>query len=270
MSNIYSEITFIKKQKKKPYYDSSAITGMIPKLYFKTQNKKVLIRDARKLKNKNIDKEGFTLLKYKKSYDATNIDTNLEEYKIELAAFLKNIINYKYINIFDLTKRSNSKEGASNADGPRQPAARAHVDYTLNSGPKRAKKVIGKERFLWAKENKYRVFQLNVWRPLSKIVYSSPLAFADARSINIKDLVATDQIFPDRIGEIYHLSYNINQVWYWVPEMKNNEILLLKGWDSINNKSIAKFTPHTSFNLAGQDIKIFPRESIEARIFFII
>ena len=32
--------------------------------------------------------------------------------------------------------------------------------------------------------------------------------------------------------------------------MKENEILLLKGWDSSNKKkAYLKFTPHTSFNL---------------------
>ena len=37
--NIQAEITFIKKQMTKPYYDSSAITGMVPKLYFKVEKK---------------------------------------------------------------------------------------------------------------------------------------------------------------------------------------------------------------------------------------
>ena len=51
MLDIKAEITFIKKQKTKPYYDSSAITGLVPKLYFKTEKKNVLISDARNLKN---------------------------------------------------------------------------------------------------------------------------------------------------------------------------------------------------------------------------
>ena len=40
MINTKADITFIKKQKTKPYYDSSAITGLVPKLYFKTEKKK--------------------------------------------------------------------------------------------------------------------------------------------------------------------------------------------------------------------------------------
>ena len=41
--------------------------------------------------------------------------------------------------------------------------------------------------------NNKRIIQINVWKPLSKVVLSSPLAFADTRSIKKADLVATDQ-----------------------------------------------------------------------------
>ena len=51
MPNILSDITYIVRQKKKPYYESSALTGMVPKLHFNTVTKKVLIRDIRDSKN---------------------------------------------------------------------------------------------------------------------------------------------------------------------------------------------------------------------------
>ena len=54
-----------------------------------------------------------------------------------------------------------------------------------------------------------------------------------SKSILKKDLIATDQRFPNRIGEIYHLAYNNKQKWLWIPNMKDSEILLLKGWDSL-------------------------------------
>ena len=85
-----------------------------------------------------------------------------------------------------------------------------------------------------------------------------------------KDLIATDQIFPDRIGEIYHLAYNKNQKWLWVPKMQRNEVLLLKGWDSNKGSKVPKFVPHSSFNLKNQNIVKYPRESIEARIFLVL
>ena len=85
-----------------------------------------------------------------------------------------------------------------------------------------------------------------------------------------KDLIATDQRFPDRTGEIYHLAYNKNQKWLWVPKMNNNEVLLLKNWESYNNTEVSNYAPHTSFNLKGQNIKKYPRDSIEARVFLVL
>ena len=52
--------------------------------------------------------------------------------------------------------------------------------------------------------------------------------------------------------------------------MSSNEFLIFKGWDSSNDKGLVKFTPHTSFNLAKQNVIKNPRESIEARAFLIL
>ena len=270
MDNIYSNIVFIVKQKQKPYYDSAAITGMKPKLYFKTEKVKVLINDARQLKSCKLDKTGFEFFKYDFNINKNKINENIEIYKDKLSKYLKNKIPFKDIIFFDFTNRSNSKSGAFNHDGQRQPAERAHVDYTTTSGIKRAKEILNKNIYNKLIKDKRRIIQINIWRPLSNIILSSPLAFADARSIKKADLIATDQYFPDRVGEIYHLAYNPNQKWYWLPKMNSNEFLIFKGWDSSNDKGIVKFTPHTSFNLTKQDILKNPRESIEARAFLIL
>ena len=181
--------------------------------------------------------------------------------------FIKKLLPCKHIEIFDITRRSNKKTGAINKDGPRQPAERAHVDYTKNSGLTRAKQIL-KNNFPGF--HRYRVMQLNIWRPLCSKVQSSPLAIADASTIKQNDLIETDQIFPDRVGEIYHLAYEKKQQWYWVSEMQSNEALIFKGWDSHNSQKNIRFTPHTSFNIPNQNINKHPRESIEARIFVVL
>ena len=265
MPDILSDIKYIVRQKEKPYYESSALTGMVPKLYFKTETRKVLIKDIRNSKNFSLIKNGFVFKKIKFNLDEKDIKNNYTQYKRDLSKFIKELFPYKYIDIFDITRRSNEKAGASNKDGPRQPAERAHVDYTKDSGLKRAKQIL-KNKF--SEFSKYRLVQLNVWRPLCSKVLSSPLAIADASSISQKDLIATDQIFPDRIGEIYHLAYEKEQKWYWVSQMRNNEALIFKGWDS--DASNKRFTPHTSFNIPDQKINEHPRQSIEARAFIVL
>ena len=95
-------------------------------------------------------------------------------------------------------------------------------------------------------------------------VERSPLALADATSISAEDLLATDQVFPDRVGEIYHLAYRANQRWFYAPRMTRDEVLLIKGWDSLEHGS-ARFTPHTAFELPDTPPTASPRESIETR-----
>ncbi|MBF97099.1 MAG: hypothetical protein CFH34_01015 [Alphaproteobacteria bacterium MarineAlpha9_Bin4] len=270
MVDTKANITFIKKQPTKPYYDSSAITGLVPKLYFKVEKRKVLIVNAREIKNNNFEASGYEICDFKSKFNKNNIHRNLEKYKEEINIFLKNKFNYLDSFIFDLTRRSNSKKGAKNKDGRRQPADRAHVDYTKKSGEKRAKDILGKEYFKKVINSNLRIIQLNLWKPLCKVVLSSPIAFALPSTVLKKDLVATNQVFPDRVGEIYHLAYNKNQKWLWVPDMKNYEVLLLKGWDSSTKKGMPSFTPHTSFDLKKQNINKNPRDSIEARIFLIL
>ena len=82
----------------------------------------------------------------------------------------------------------------------------------------------------------------------------------------IEELIATDQVFPDRVGEIYQLAHGPDQRWYWAPRMQRDEALLIKGWDSLDDGR-ARFTPHGAFRLEGQDPNAPPRESIEVRTY---
>ncbi len=97
----------------------------------------------------------------------------------------------------------------------------------------------------------------------------SPLALADASSIHPGDLIATDQVFPDRVGKIYHLTYAPSQRWHYAPRMTPDEVLLIKGWDS-RADGRARFTPHSAFEPPNTDNKASPRESIETRTLVIV
>jgi hypothetical protein len=110
--------------------------------------------------------------------------------------------------------------------------------------------------------------QVNVWRPITGPVRRSPLALADARTVQQNELIATDQLFPDRVGEIYHLAYSSEQRWYWAPDMRRDEVLLIKGWDS-EVAGRVRFTPHSAVQLADRDTQRLARESIEARAYLV-
>jgi hypothetical protein len=114
-----------------------------------------------------------------------------------------------------------------------------------------------------------RLLQVNVWRPIRGPVRRAPLALADAATVRPEDLIATDQVFPGRVGEIYHLAHHPAQRWYYAPEMTRDEVLLIKGWDSLEDGR-ARFTPHSAFTLSRQVPDAPPRESIELRGFVVI
>ncbi|MBV8399416.1 MAG: hypothetical protein JOZ17_11860, partial [Acetobacteraceae bacterium] len=137
------------------------------------------------------------------------------------------------------------------------------------SGPQRVRDLLGEteaERLFTAD---VRIMQINVWRPIRGPVERSPLALADASSVRFEDLIATDQVFPDRVGEIYHLAYHPSQRWYYAPRMTSDEVLLIKGWDSLDDGR-ARFTPHGAFELPDTPEHAPARESIEVRTLVII
>ncbi len=171
--------------------------------------------------------------------------------------------------IFDITRRSDGGVGAKNPEGLRGPASQLHVDYTKKSGPQRVKDILGEEEAARLTAAGARIIQINVWRPIHGPVERSPLALADASSTHQEDLIATDQIFPDRVGEIYNVAHAPSQRWYYAPRMTTNEVLLIKGWDSLDDGR-ARFTPHGAFHTPETRENAPARESIEVRTLVVI
>ena len=267
---VRAPLTFIVPQDTKPYFESSALTGGEPKVHFQTEQRVTTIHDMRPIASElSLDGSGFVLMVAPTAVDDLYDDAAVDSvYQHELIELLKSYTGADEVRVFDYTRRSDSDRGASNPDGARGPASRVHVDYTVDSGPKRARDALGAERFDRAIASGGRVVQVNVWRPIKGPVQRTPLALADATSIAAKQLVATDQVFPDRVGEIYQVAFASSQRWYWAPEMERDEVLLIKGWDSIDDGR-ARFTPHGAFRLPDQDDRLPPRESIEARTYLI-
>jgi hypothetical protein len=270
-SIVEAELCFIVPQAEKPVFQSAAYTGGAPKIFFEVESRAVTIADLRKSPTQpSIEREGFELLCAPSAVADLNSDEAVENgYYPEIEALLKKRFGAVRVAIFDATRRSDSGTGAANPDGKRGPATRVHVDYTQKSGPQRLKDTIGATEAARLLESGARVIQVNVWRPIKGPVQRAPLAVADASSIAKDELVATDQVFPDRVGEIYHLAYGPRQKWYYASQMERDEVLLIAGWDSTDPEG-SRCAPHGAFQLPNQDPASPPRESIEIRTFVII
>jgi len=269
--DVVAPLTFIQPQTDKPVFYSQAYTGGRPEYHFAVRNHDVLIADLRpNAQAFTLDREGFVLREAPTAVDDLYDDAQVQTaYHAEIQALLTRELGASRVAIFDATRRSDGGSGAANQDGNRGPATRIHVDYTANSGPHRARDVLGEAEYARLTAAGARIVQVNVWRPIRGPVQRAPLALADASSIAPEDLVATDQVFPDRVGEIYHLTHSAAHRWYYAPDMTRDEVLLIKGWDSLSDGR-AQYTPHSAFQLPNQSDTAPPRESIEIRTFVVI
>ena len=265
-TGVRAPLRFIKRQSTKPKFLSAALTGGEPKLLFASDDHLVTITDLRAFaEDLSLDHEGFEFLTRPSRVTDFYDDDQIERvYHPEIEALLVGHLRASRVVIFDATRRSDGGAGAANKDGLRRPASHIHVDYTVNSGPQRVIDLLGTAEARRLAEAGKPIVQVNVWRPIRGPVERAPLAVADASTIRPESLVATDQVYPDRIGEIYHLTYDPAQRWYYAPRMTADEVLLLKGWDS-RDDGRARFTPHTAFTLPDTPAAARPRESIEVR-----
>jgi hypothetical protein len=268
---VRAELTFITPSDQKPVFHSAAITGGAPRVFFETERHSVAIQDLRPLAGAlSLDEQGFELRRHETAASDLYDDQVVEQvYYPEIEALLRAVTGAGRVIIFDATRRSDGAAGASNPDGLRGPAVRVHVDYTEKSGPQRLKDLVGEAEAARLTAAGARIVQINVWRPIKGPVARSPLALADAASIRRQDLIATDQVFPDRVGEIYHLAYHPSQRWYYAPAMTPDEVLLIKGFDSLADGR-ARFTPHGAFELPDTPADAPARESIEVRTLVVI
>lgn len=168
--------------------------------------------------------------------------------------------------IFDHTIRSVPKFAAGEK-GFREPVRLVHNDYTATSGVRRVRDHLSAEEADARLQRRF--WEVNVWRPIKGPLEEAPLAVCDARTIAPDDLIATDLIYPDKVGEIYNFSFNPAHRWFYFPRMQRDEALLIKCFDSDENAA-GRFTAHTAFDDPATPENPRPRESIETRalVFF--
>lgn len=238
--------------------------GGVPKRSHPDRPVRVSIRNGRTAKDGfDLERDGFALRRAPSAVADFYDDAEVERvYYPELEALLKRETGASRVLIFDHTIRIDDGE-RSRALGKRQPVRRAHVDYTEKSGPERVRDLAGAEAEDLLSR---RVAEVNVWRPIAGPVTRAPLAVAEAGSLSPEDLIATDLVYDDRVGEIYETAYNPAHRWVWFPDMGVDEVLFLKSYDSATDGQ-SRFTPHTAFDDPATQPDAPARESIEVRAF---
>jgi hypothetical protein len=222
----------------------------------------VTIRNARLEGDRFVlDRDGFRFVRHDtKVVDFFNEDEVRKVYYPEMEALVKAQSGASRVVVFDHTLRTADDEQRE-ARKIREVVRRVHNDYTEWSGPQRVRDLLPDE----ADDLLSRRFAIvQVWRPIRHPVETFPLAICDARSISPEDFVINERRYPNRIGQTYAITCNPEHRWYWLPQMKRDEALVFKVYDSAKDGR-ARWSAHTAFEDPTSPPNARPRESIEIR-----
>jgi hypothetical protein len=229
----------------------------------------VQISDARAMTSAfSIDVEGFEL------WDAPTCVTDFKDenaiqrcYYPEATELAKQVTGADCVLIFDHAVRQREAGrpalnfGRNGCSNPLGAVGRVHVDYTEASGQRRLELTAVDH----PEARQARRFAIvNIWRSIRGKVMDTPLALCDARSVSAQDLVTAELRYPSRKGELYLVRQSLRHRWAYFPQMDNCEALIFKQYDSQAN-SVARFTPHSAFDLPDIPRDAPLRESIEIR-----
>jgi hypothetical protein len=224
----------------------------------------IAIHDARPVAAQlSLDVEGLAVVEQRSAVqDFYDEDELRRVYYPEAERLVAAATGASRVLVFDHTIRRRVWGGIDRAPGtPRQPVTSVQNDYTVKSGPQRLRDLMGDE----AEELLRDRFEIvNVWRPNRGPLRDAPLAGCDATSVAFTDFVASDLVYRDRTGETYRVRYNPAHRWFYVPEMRSNEAVLIKCYDSAEDGT-ARFTAHSAFQDPTAPQDVLPRESIELR-----
>jgi len=220
------------------------------------------VNDARAIRAKlSLDENGFVFVEHpsamKNFFDAEALKS---VYYPEVERLIRSVSGAARVLVFDHTLRSGD-ESEREEKLIREPVLSAHNDYTEWSGPNRVRELMGEEAEKLL-ERRFAIIQ--VWRAINQPIRSNPLAVADARSVAPEDLLVAERRYPNRVGQTYRLKYSPRHRWFYFPEMRRDEALVFKVYDSATDGR-ARFTPHTSFEDPTTPPGAAPRQSIEAR-----
>ena len=262
---VEAELNYLVPMAERPRYYAYETGGAEgPRSNMRHEAHRVRIHDMRPIASEiALDGQGFALVEQRSRVEDFWDDEEVRRvYYPEAERLITQATGASRVFVFDHVQRRRIPGSPDRAPGgPRQPATRVHVDHTATSGPQRVRDLLGED----AEELlRGRVQVINLWRPIHGPLLDAPLAVCDARTVDLHDLVPSDLVYRDRVGETYSVTWNPSHGWYYVPQMRRDEVLLLKCCDT-KDDGRARFMPHTSFTDPTTPAEARPRESIELR-----
>jgi len=262
---VEAELNYLGHTDRRPRYYAYDPDPADPPPVMPLEPHRMRIHDMRPLAGElDLDRQGFALVEQRSAVrDFWDDDEVRRVYYPEAERLIQAVTGASRVFVFDhLQRRRVAGTADRTRNMPRQPSARVHVDHTARSGPQRVRDLLPEEADELLRG---RVQVINLWRPiLDEPLRDAPLATCDSRTVAPGDLVPSDLVYRNRVGETYSVTYNPAHRWFYVPEMRRDEVLFLKIADTRTDIP-ARFMPHTSFADPTAPANARPRESIELR-----
>ena len=243
--------------------NETKVAGATPEYTGTFDTRQMEIQDGRPLADQlSLDVQGFEF-----AHHDTQVQSFLDAEEIksiyypEIEQFVKDHTGAVRVDIFDHTVRSGD-DAVREEHKVRELVKRVHNDYTDWSGPERVRNLYPATEAEELLKRRFAIIQ--VWRPIRETLIANHLAMCDARTLRSADLIATERRFPDRVGETYQIAFNEDHKWYYFPNMRRDEAIIFKVYDSEKNGN-SRFVAHTSFDDPDSPPDAPPRESIEIR-----
>lgn len=155
-----------------------------------------------------------------------------------------------------------------------------HVDYSYSGAQTRLDFYLPSAEASQLRKSRWAI--INIWRPILRPVTRENLSLCDARSVDDSELRPVIARFrrpgdAENLNPITRAAYDRNDVetwsvapdqarkhrWYFCSGLRPEEALLIKIFDSLETKGVARRTLHTAF-VCAEDCGP-ARESVEVR-----
>ncbi|KAJ7052797.1 hypothetical protein C8F01DRAFT_565938 [Mycena amicta] len=212
-----------------------------------------------------LDTAGFQLFHSPAKHTTFATDEEIErEYYPESIELLKRLTGAGRVVLFDHTVRRRRPGEIDDSPDRRQPVSQTHVDQTNASSVARVHRHLPAADVPELLKHRFQI--INLWRPIRNPAHDWPLALCDFRSVDpANDVMPVALVYPDRQGETFGVKYNPKQRWTYFSGVKPEELILIKCFDSRQDGTVARFTPHTGFSDPATPEGTPLRESIELR-----
>ncbi|KAK0117758.1 hypothetical protein ONS95_012084 [Cadophora gregata] len=295
-TSIHTTLYFLARDElyktEKPYSLRYRPDGDLPQSNIRRDKFKVTIKDIRKGEAPLLEKKGFQVMHLHSAMqyeDFADDEMIRDVYLPEIQTALLKELDGRHVHVIDFAVRRRHSQfpiSTGTEIETLQPAALAHVDFTVREGERLIEVMYG-ERAVELLSGHWQI--INIWRPLRGPLNDWPLAVCDAQSVDYRnDIMAGDLVYENFATENLQIMHNVDQKWFYLPDQTTTEVLIFKSADSDHSEApgqsnniypgwpkfplmytmlIEKASPHAAFHNPKVAPEELPRESINCRAF---